>query len=81
MGRGSKSRAFGLPGIEVMLPFESPAKLHCHRAKLVVGCSPVVVSAHPCSHSLSLHACHLAKTGWNTKAIHAKHQISYIYNN
>lgn len=34
VGRGRESKAFGLPGIEIVLPFESPAELH---AKLAMG--------------------------------------------
>lgn len=54
-GRGSKSKAFGLPSIEGELPFESPGELHCHHAKLVVGLLPYCsVLAHSCSHSLCM---------------------------
>lgn len=81
-GRGSESKAFGLPGVEAELPFESPVELHCHHAKLAVGRLPFCsVLAHSCPHSLSLHGCCLAKTGWNLKTVHAEHQSSHIYNN
>lgn len=70
-GEGRWEQSLGLP--DDVVPFVSSAELHCHQAKLAgrgegEGCSPIIVPACSCSHSLSLLVHSVAKTGWNTKA-------------
>lgn len=64
-----------LVGLMLMMPFACPADLHCHQAKLAVGAVP----AHSCSHSLSLHASHIAKASWNMEPIHMPGTRSYTF--
>ena len=70
--RGSGNKAF--VGLMLMMPFASPADLH-PQGKLAVGAVP----AHSCSHSLSLQASHIAKTGWNMEPIPMLGTRSYTF--
>lgn len=40
VGRGSRGKSFALPGMDVAVPFASPAELRCYHTKLVLGLLP-----------------------------------------
>lgn len=53
-GRGSRRKAFGLPGIDVVVLFVSFAELHCLQSKLTVGAAPLLLFWLVIAHTVFL---------------------------